>query len=410
MSLPNRTSKKVVVIGGGASGFFSAINIAQKEPDYEVIILEKTKKLLSKVLVSGGGRCNVTHACFDNTQLVKHYPRGEKELRSVFSRFSTTDVIQWFKERGVNLKTEADGRMFPDTNTSTTIANCLLNEAKAAAISVKTSTHVTAIETTQKGFALTLSNDKIINCDSLVIATGGNPKEEGYSWIKNLNHSINKPVPSLFTFKTPNNPITELMGVSVPLAHVKVAKTKLATTGPLLITHWGFSGPAILKNSAWGARILNDLDYHFTLLISWIPNTKEDELRTIINDTKIKMGNKTIFKNRLFDLPKRLWEYQLNKSGINETTKWADLSKKQSNQLINSLLNDEYNVNGKTTFKEEFVTCGGVPLKEINLKSMESKKTPHVYFAGEVIDVDGITGGFNFQNAWSTAWIVAQNC
>lgn len=403
-------SKQIIVIGGGAAGFFAAINCAQKNPEVQVTLLEKTSKLLSKVRVSGGGRCNVTHACFDNSILVKHYPRGEKELRNAFSRFSANDTINWFDQRGVKLKTEADGRMFPTTDNSETIINCLMQEADKAGVEIKTGVDIEEIiRNENNSFTLSVKGGGVFNCDRLIIATGGNSKNEAYDWLQKLGHTIIKPVPSLFTFNIPDNPVTQLMGVAVPFAKVKVAGTKLETEGPLMITHWGMSGPAILKASAWGARMLSEMDYNFTALINWLPKYSEEKVRIEFNNEREENSAKGIMNNCPFDLPKRLWEYLVTKSGITIEMRWADLPKKNSNLLVNNLLNDEYKVKGKTTFKEEFVTCGGINLKEIDFTTMESKVVKGLYFAGEVIDVDGITGGFNFQNAWSSGWIAAQN-
>jgi predicted Rossmann fold flavoprotein len=400
---------KIIVIGGGAAGFFAAINCAQLASNSEVLILEKSNKLLSKVRVSGGGRCNVTHACFDNAALVKNYPRGEKELRNVFSRFSTTDTINWFKERGVELKTENDGRMFPTSNSSETIINCLMKEANKLGVKIKTGVDITEIiKNKDNSFSLIANGGGNFNCDKLIIATGGNAKASAYEWLEKLGHTINKPVPSLFTFNIPNNPITDLMGVAVPFAKVKIANTKLETEGPLLVTHWGLSGPAILKASAWGARILSDLNYNYNVLVNWLPKHTEEKLRIEFNNQREENASKSIINSCPLEIPKRLWEHLVKKANIEESVRWADLPKKNSNQLINCLINDEYKVQGKTTFKEEFVTCGGINLKEIDLTKMESKIVPNLFFAGEVIDIDGITGGFNFQNAWSTAWVVAQ--
>lgn len=399
---------KVVVIGGGAAGFFAAINAAEFNPKAKIILLEKSNKLLQKVLVSGGGRCNVTHACFDNGLLVKSYPRGEKELRSAFAKFTTTDTIEWFKKRGIVLKTEADGRMFPITDNSETIANCLLQEAKRLGVEIILQTTVSEIVPSNKGFTLKANGDDI-KCDKLIIATGGNSKSASYDWLRQLGHSIVEPVPSLFTFNIPDNQLTKLMGLSVSNARLKVKGTKLQTEGPLLITHWGLSGPAALKASAWGARLLHATNYHFTVQIDWLNKYKEDELRDELLFNKENLATKQISNTPLFELPKRLWEFFLNKSSIAAQTKWADVSKKQLNALLNLLFYDEYEVRGKTTFKEEFVTCGGISLKEIDFATMQSKKVPGLFFAGEVLDIDGITGGFNFQNAWTTAWIVAKS-
>lgn len=403
---------RVIVIGGGAAGFFAAINCAQFHTGCTVILLEKSSKLLSKVRISGGGRCNVTHACFEPAQLVKNYPRGEKELRNAFSRFSVADAIKWFEQRGVELKTEFDGRMFPVTDSSETIAGCLISEAEKSGVQIKLNADITEIIRNANGtFTLNAngSGSGSFMCDKLIIATGGNSKDTAYEWLRKLGHSVIKPVPSLFTFNIPNNSVTQLMGLSVTNAKVRVSGTKLETEGPLLITHWGLSGPAILKASAWGARLLSDLNYNFIALVNWLPKHNEEKLRIEFTNQREENPAQLIAKNCPFELPKRLWEHLVQKAGITEPTRWADLSKKNANVLSGMLVNDEYKVQGKTTFKEEFVICGGISLKEIDFTSMQSKIVPNMYFAGEIIDVDGITGGFNFQNAWSSAWIAAQN-
>ena len=398
----------IVIIGGGAAGFFAAINAAELHTDASITILEKSNKLLAKVLISGGGRCNVTHACFENGLLVKNYPRGEKELRSAFNRFTTEDTIAWFKQHGVNLKTEDDGRMFPVTDNSETIANCLLQAAFDLNIKIKTSVSVKEIEiNSNKTFSLKTDTEYNPQCDKLIIASGGNPKNENYNWLCRVGHTIVPPVPSLFTFNIPNNEITKLMGISVPHAEIKVANTKLETEGPLLITHWGLSGPSILKASAWGARVLHDMNYDFTASVNWLPSYKEEGLRDLFLEQKNNHPAKNIGGNSPIEIPKRLWEFFLHKATILETSRWADINKKQINALVNILLNDAYQVKGKTTFKEEFVTCGGISLKEVDFSNMQSKKVSNLYFAGEVLDIDGVTGGFNFQNAWTTGWIAA---
>lgn len=404
------SSLHIVVVGGGAAGFFAAINCAELHPQCKVTLLEKSSKLLSKVRVSGGGRCNVTHSCFDNALLTQNYPRGEKELRNTFSRFAVKDTIEWFAQRGVQLKTEADGRMFPTTDSSETIINCLLQQAEKYNVNIKLNADIQHITKNNNGtFTLTASGGGSFHCDKLIIATGGNPKTDSYNWLQNLGHTIVKPVPSLFTFNIPNNPITQLMGVSVPQAKVKIAGSKLETTGAVLITHWGLSGPAILKASAWGARILSEMNYQFTGLINWLPKHNEEKIRIEFATQREENPSKTVVSNCPFELPKRLWEHLTQKAGIPTTCRWADLSKKNANVLAALLTNDEYKVQGKTTFKEEFVTCGGISLKEIDFSTMQSKVVPNLYFAGEIIDVDGITGGFNFQHAWASGWIAAKN-
>jgi len=399
---------RIMVIGGGAAGFFAAINAAEFNPKASVSIIEKSNKLLQKVLVSGGGRCNVTHACFENSLLVKNYPRGEKELRNAFSQFNTTDTIEWFRKRGVSLKIEEDGRMFPTTDNSETIANCLLTAAEKLNVEIKLQVSVKEIVAGKKEFILKTDKGDLA-CDKLVIATGGNPKSESYDWLRKLGHTIIPPVPSLFTFNIQDKELHKLMGLSVPHAKVRVINSKLQAEGPLLITHWGLSGPAILKASAWGARLLNDLDYDFTLMIDWLNRFKEDDLREELFFQKENLAPKQVVNTNPFELPKRLWEYFLTKAEIKQETRWADVNKKQIKTLLDMLIRDPYKVKGKTTFKEEFVTCGGISLKEIDFATMQSKIVKNLFFAGEVLDIDGITGGFNFQSAWSTGWVVAKN-
>jgi len=406
MDLMERT--EVVVLGGGAAGFFAAVNCALEHSHCRVTILEKSSKLLSKVKVSGGGRCNVTHSCFDNKLLARNYPRGEQELKSAFSRFSVKDTIQWFQSRGVELKAEEDGRMFPVTDNSQTIIDCLMEQAQHAGVKIKMNTEVIKVVKEGEKFILHLRDGQTMSCDKLMIATGGNPKDTAYDWLRELGHTIASPVPSLFTFNIPGSSITQLMGVSVERARVRIASTKLEQEGPLLITHWGLSGPAVLKLSAWGARILHDMNYSFTAHVNWIPEYNEASLREELLELREENASKMIASRALFGLPRRLWEFLVSKAGIAENVRWADLPKKSQNVLINLLVNDEYKVSGKTTFKEEFVTCGGVVLKEIDLRTMESTKCKGLYFAGEVLDIDGVTGGFNFQAAWTTGWIAAQ--
>lgn len=399
---------KIVVVGAGAAGFFAAINYSIKNPESEVVILEKSNKVLAKVRVSGGGRCNVTHACFDNNLLVKNYPRGEKELKSVFSKFSVKDTLEWFESRGVKLKVEDDGRMFPVSDSSQSIIDCLMDEIKKHNIEIKLGFDVVDVEKTQEGFVLKSRQNEEIICDKLIITAGGNPKTEAYNWIKKLGHSIVNPVPSLFTFNVPNSKVTELMGVSVPSVGIRINNTKLKNQGPILITHWGFSGPAVLKLSAFGAEELNKQDYNFTISINWI-NKNENELRVIFSTLRSNFSTEKMARLKYFQLPQRLWEYLLQKANIDFNKTVSDLSKTEINKLIQLLSSDEYQVKGKTTFKEEFVTCGGVDLREIDFKTMQSKKTEGLYFAGEVVNIDAVTGGFNFQAAWSTSFLASQS-
>lgn len=397
----------IIIVGGGAAGFFAAINAARLSPESKVCILEKSSKLLAKVRVSGGGRCNVTHACFDNRELVKFYPRGGKELRGAFSRFTTLDTIKWFRERGIELKTEADGRMFPVTNDSATIVDCLYAEAKRNHVEILLQSELISIEKKGDDFRLKISGDRNISCHKLIIAAGGNAKPAGYDFILSSGHTIIPPVPSLFTFNIPSDPVRELMGVSVPFATVKIEGTSIRTNGPLLITHWGMSGPAVLKASAWGARELAERNYHFTALINWLGGQKEEEAAEELAFSRRNLQAQLMMNSNPFGLVKRLWQFFLGKAGVSAETRWADLSNKQLRKLAQLLTNDSYAVKGKTTFKEEFVTCGGVKLSEIDFKNMESRKQKNLFFVGEVLDIDGLTGGFNFQAAWTTGYLAA---
>jgi predicted Rossmann fold flavoprotein len=399
---------KVAVIGGGAAGFFSAISCKQHHPESDVTIYEKSGKLLSKVKVSGGGRCNVTNACPPGSQFAKNYPRGEKQLKKVLSVFSSADTVKWFESRGVKLKVEPDSRMFPVTDDSQTIIDCLTNEVEMAGIKIKTNCSIQSIQKNESGFILNTSDTTEITADKIIVATGGSPKPEGFDWLIKLGHSIEPPVPSLFTFNIPNNPVTELMGVAAENAQVKIQGTKLKQAGPLLITHWGMSGPAVLKLSAWGARVLNEMNYDFKINICWNAALQEHEARGLIVKEYEDIKRKKISNVKLFALPSRLWLYLIDKCGIDSEINWADLSKEKMNRLINTICNDEYPVKGKTTFREEFVTCGGVRLEEVNFNTMESNICRGMYFTGEMLDIDGVTGGFNFQSAWTTGFIAGK--
>ena len=400
--------KKLVVIGGGAAGFFCAINAARLQPELKVIIIEKTGKLLSKVKVSGGGRCNVTHSCFSMGEMVKKYPRGEKYLKKAFHHFFTTDTINWFLERGIETKTEKDGRMFPASNTSQTIIDCFLNEASRYDVAIEMNTEVVDVKFINNKWHLATALDRIIETDFVCIASGGFMKVANAQWLSTLGHTIAPPVPSLFTFNMPTNAITQLMGLSVENVSVKIAGEKLETDGPLLITHWGFSGPAILKMSAYAALILAAKNYDFTVIINWLPQYNENTLREKMQLVRFDMATTKVQNKNPFLLPTRLWEYLLEVTGIKEGIKWADLPAKEQNLLVKNLCLQSFKINGKTTFKEEFVTAGGVNTEEINVNTMESKLKKNLFFAGEVINVDGVTGGFNFQNAWTTGWIAAK--
>ena len=403
-----KDTSRLVVIGGGAAGFFCAVNAARMNPLLRVVIVEKTSKLLSKVRVSGGGRCNVTHACFEIPALVKKYPRGTNFLKKAFYQFNTTNCIEWFEERGVKLKTEADGRMFSITDSSQTIIDCLLREANRYGVEILMNAEVRNIQREFDSFVLDISNSGTLNADFVCVAAGGYPKTSMFEWLKALGHTIEEPVPSLFTFNIPGNPITRLMGISVEKASVKVIGSKLNQEGPLLITHWGMSGPAILKLSAWGARELADRKYHFSILVNWVPVYNEQDLREKWAAIRSEHSSQKIGNRNPFYLPARLWLYLLNESGVKEDTRWADLPGKEQNKLIKNLVAQEFEVKGKTTFKEEFVTCGGIKLGEVDANTMQSKIVPRLYFAGEILDVDGITGGFNFQHAWTSGWIAAK--
>jgi predicted Rossmann fold flavoprotein len=399
--------KKLVVIGGGAAGIFCAINAARLNPSLQVILFEKTGKLLSKVKVSGGGRCNVTHSCFDILQMSRQYPRGSHFIKKTFHRFFTPDTIQWFEERGVKLKTEKDGRMFPITDSSQTIIDCLMNEAKLFGVKITMHSEIKSLNVDKGKFFLTFSDDRKETSDFVCLATGGYPKSSMFDWLRELGHSIEDPVPSLFTFNMPGNSITKLMGVSVENAQVKIAGTKLAAQGPLLITHWGLSGPAILRLSAWGARDLAASQYHFTAIVNWLPGFNEQELKEKFQTIRTDAGSQKILNKNPFGLPQRLWQHLLETSEINPDTRWADQPGRDQNKLIKSLTSFECSVHGKTTFKEEFVTAGGINLAEVNANTMMSKKIPNLFYAGEVLNVDGITGGYNFQHAWTSGWIAA---
>ncbi len=404
----NDQQKTLLVIGGGAAGFFCAINVAKSDPSLKVIIVEKSNKLLSKVKVSGGGRCNVTHAFFEIDELSKRYPRGQHFLKKAFHWFNTKDTIQWFEERGVKLKAENDGRMFPVSNTSQTIVDCLLKEANKYRIEILLNCEIKEIGKENNLFQLQTADTRLLTSNYLCIACGGFPKSDQFNWLKQLGHSIETPVPSLFTFNIPNNTITQLMGVSVANALVKIIGTKLNESGAVLITHWGLSGPAILRLSAWGAKELSNKNYHFSVHVNWLEKHSENSLREEWILFRQQYGSQKISNKNPFELPNRLWNYLLQQSFIKEDTRWSDITSKQQNQLIKNLTGQEFHVKGKTTFKEEFVTCGGIKLNEIDVNTMQSKIIDNLFFAGEIIDVDGITGGFNFQNAWTTGWIAAK--
>lgn len=403
---------QIAIIGGGAAGFFAAITCAEANPKTRVLLLEKTSKLLAKVRVSGGGRCNVTHHCFTPAVFAQHYPRGAKQLKEAFKQFGARETVDWFEQRGVKLKAEADGRMFPITDSSETIIECLLQQARRAGVQIRTGASVESILPVQQDgnqhFILQLAGGESIKADKVLVSTGGYPKSQGYDWLRQLGHAIQEPVPSLFTFNVPDSPLKELQGVAVPQARVRIAGQKLEYEGPLLITHWGYSGPAVLKLSAWGARLFHDQKYNFTALIQWVPGQTEESLRQELQAFKQSHPKKIVSSNPLFGLPQRLWQGLAQLAEVPEEVRWAELPARNTNKLVEALLRMPVAVNGKTTFKEEFVTCGGIDLKEVNMKTMESRLQPGLYFAGEVLDIDGITGGFNFQAAWTTGYLAGK--
>ncbi|MEN8853023.1 MAG: NAD(P)/FAD-dependent oxidoreductase [Candidatus Arcticimaribacter sp.] len=398
--------KKVAVIGGGAAGFFAALSVAEHHPSAQITLYEKSSKVLSKEKVSGGGRCNVTHDCTDIPTLIQAYPRGGKQLKSIFHSFQPKDTIAWFNARGVTLKTEKDGRMFPVTDDSQTIIDCLESACDKLGIQRQLNSGVEKISCKEEQWTLQFKNGSI-QCDAVIITTGGSPKAKGFDWLANLDHSIIPPVPSLFTFNMPKEDITQLMGVVAKKAKVHIIGSKIKTEGPLLITHWGMSGPAILKASSMGARALAECDYRFSIRVQWLEASPQELLNTLEQIAKAN-PQKQIGKLNPFEFPNRLWVYLLQKIKLAQDRRWNEVGQKNFHRLIDLLTNDNYTVEGKTTFKEEFVTCGGISLKDINMKTMESKKAKGLYFAGEVLDIDAITGGYNFQAAWSGGYVAGK--
>lgn len=440
---------RIVVIGGGAAGFFAAVACASAHPHTQVTLLEAGRYPLSKVLISGGGRCNVTHACFEPALLVQNYPRGSKALRGAFTRFQPKDTVAWFEKHGVRLKTESDGRMFPVTDDSETIVNCLMEAAQDAGVKLRTGATVKSVRryssqpedsylpqppdneqrkqhlaspflrgtgggsqeggSVEQGFEVELRNGEILKCDRILLATGSNP--QGYAIAKAFGHTIEPPVPSLFTFNIPDSRLQDLAGVSVNNACLRLpeaGKTLKEQTGPVLITHWGLSGPAVLKLSAWGARFLHEQHYQTPLLVNWLPQYNQDNLRQMLFAVKSQLPRRQITTSCPVPLPKRLWMSLVTSVGIGTEERWAEVSKKALNQLIQELNQGQYLIKGKGVFKEEFVTCGGIRLKEVDFKTMESRLVPGLYLAGEILDIDGITGGFNFQSAWTSGWLAGQ--
>lgn len=396
----------VIIIGGGAAGVFSALAAKTRYPHAQVLLLEKTAALLAKVKISGGGRCNVTHSCFDPKILTHHYPRGNQELLGPFHRFQPLNTIEWFESRGTFLKTEEDGRMFPTTDDSETIIHTLLNEARSLGVEIRLKQHVTSITRHNENFLIELKEGSSI-CKNLILATGSNP--QGWALAEHLGHTITPPVPSLFTFNIPSSPLKELSGVSVEKVTLSLPGFNSTQTGPLLITHFGFSGPAALKLSAWAARFLHKHQYRCELLVNWLPDLSKEEIYHQLSGLKKSAAQKTLISENPFKLPKNLWKTLLQKYPDQLNKNFADLSLKFFHTLAEDLLQSSYLIEGKTTHKEEFVTCGGIVLKEIHFKTMESKICPHLFFAGEILDIDGVTGGFNFQNAWTTGFIAGSS-
>ena len=399
---------KIAIIGGGAAGFFAAISAKMHAPEAEVLIFEKTSKCLGKVKISGGGRCNVTNATYNNRLLAEQYPRGEKFLKKAFEQFNAQDTVHWFESRGVALKTYPDGCIFPLSNDSQSIIDCFLSETRKLGIQIILHRGVDAILPLEGGFELKCKEESEF-VDRVIVTVGGQPKATGFHFLSELNHHIISPQPSLFTFNMPHESIREFMGLVVEKAVVRIEGQKLIGQGPLLITHWGMSGPAVLQLSAWGARILAEKEYSFAILVNWLDQEREPSLRQTFVDTAKVHGGKMLGNLNPFPIPARLWNFLLTKNSIDPSSRWVDLGQKNIHKLVNCLLNDRYRVEGKTTFKEEFVTAGGVDLTEINVQSMESHRHKGLFFAGEVMDIDGITGGFNFQAAWTTGYIAGKH-
>lgn len=401
---------KVAVIGGGAAGFFAAIALKENYPDAKVVIFEKSQQLLAKVKVSGGGRCNVTNNCASINELSAAYPRGSKALKKAFHTFNTKHTMQWFESRGVPLVTQDDNCVFPASQDSQSIVDCFLLQAEQLNVQIELGRGIKIIRPSADGLELRFIEEGVsaITFDKVIVTTGGCPHRKGLRWLEYLNHKIEDPVPSLFTFNMPKDPVTEMMGVVVENTLVSMQGTKLKSAGPLLITHWGMSGPAILKLSAFGARLMSEKNHEFRIQVNWAGEQNNqvimDGLQAIVSEHQ----NKLLPNIRPYFLPERLWRYLLKKSGMPETKKWGELGRKGLNKLVNLLTNDIYSVRGKTSFKEEFVTCGGVSLESVDVNTMQSKVCNNLYFAGEILDVDGITGGYNFQAAWTTAYIAAR--
>lgn len=401
--------QELIVIGGGAAGFFCAVNAARLHPGLKVTILEKSGKLLSKVRISGGGRCNVTHDCHSVSDLVSHYPRGKSFVKKTFSAFNHTHTKHWFEERGVELKVEEDGRMFPTTDSSETIIDCLMREINQYRVQIIMNAEVMDIkkENSQNRFTVSLKNGRTYQSDFVCVACGGYPKSAMFNWLASTGHDIVAPVPSLFTFNIPDQSLNELMGISLNDVVVKIPNIRLQQRGPTLITHWGLSGPAVLALSAWGARELHHSQYDFDIAVNWLPAFHENSLRESLLKIRTEFASQKTGNRNAYALPERFWKYQLILAECDPDTRWADMKATSLNKLAKNMTGQPFRVKGKTTFKEEFVTAGGISLIDVDAHTMESKKIPGLYFAGEIMDVDGVTGGFNFQHAWTSSWLAA---
>ena len=401
--------KNIAVIGGGAAGFFSAISVKTHYPNYNVALFEKSSKILSKVKISGGGRCNVTNSTIAVSLLIKAYPRGGKKLKNIFHQFGTVDTRNWFKNRGVPLKIESDGRVFPTSNSSQSIIDCLVNECEKNNIKIELLKSVIGLSKVKSKWTIDFKNTSYSTpFDSVIVASGGFPKLKGFDWLKIIGHKIINPIPSLFTFNMPSESITSLSGISLKEVKIKILNTKIEISGPLLITHWGMSGPVILKASSFGARDLFEKKYIFELQVNWLFESNTEILFSTIEKYSLQHSKKLLSKQNPFKLPSRLWSFLITKFILSNDKKWGELGKKNMRKLIEFLTKDIYKVSGKTTFKEEFVTCGGISLESIDIKTMQSKTSKDLYFAGEVLNIDGITGGYNFQSAWSTGYIAGK--
>lgn len=397
--------KKVIIIGGGAAGYFTAINAKENNPDLNITILEKGNDVLQKVKISGGGRCNVTHACFEPKELVKFYPRGEKELLGPFHQFMTGDTFEWFENKGVPLKIEDDNRVFPEANTSQAIIDCFQNAVDNLGIKVLTNCGVNSVYQQENKWVIN-TKEQVFGADKVVFAAGSSKRI--WELCETLNHTVVEPVPSLFTFNINDKRLVDLLGISVPNATISISGTKLEASGPLLITHWGLSGPAVLKLSAFGARVLADKNYQYNVEVNWLSRPTDKVLNVLLNLKKKEPRKTVVLKSPFAEISKRLWERFVLAAGIRIDQNWADLNNNQLENLANQLTKGIFNANGRTTFKDEFVTAGGIDLKEIDFKRFESRKHKNLFFVGEVLNIDAVTGGFNFQNAWTGGYICAK--